>query len=222
MLWGKQAPVVWAVVALGVLGALPVVAGLTVLAQVGGPYEVRSSVVGAGGGNSTGGPFSLQGTIGQVDAGQMVSGTLEVRGGFWPRVTLPTPTPPPPPPKPSGADLAVFKSASPDPGRVGQSLTYTILVTNAGPGVATGVLLTDTLPSTVNLVSISASQGSCIGVGSVTCNLGNIGAGFSASVTIVVQPTAAGKVSNTVQVWTSTPDPQTSNNQATITTTVNP
>lgn len=132
------------------------------------------------------------------------------------------PRPPPPPPKPSGANLAVFKSASPDPVRVGSNLTYTIVVTNAGPDTATGVLLTDTLPSTVDLVSISPSQGSCIGVGSVTCNLGNIGAGFSASVTIVVRPTQAGKASNTVAVWANEPDPQMGNNRATVTTLVNP
>ncbi|MFN3973870.1 MAG: DUF11 domain-containing protein [Dehalococcoidia bacterium] len=122
---------------------------------------------------------------------------------------MPTPTPPlPPPPKPAGADLVVIKSASPDPVRVGSNLTYTIVVTNLGPAVATGVLLTDTLSPVMNLVSISPSQGTCTGVGSVSCNLGNIGVGFSVSVTIVVVPTETGKHPNSVQVWANEPDPR--------------
>lgn len=46
-----------------------------------------STVDGGGAQSSTGGPFSLDGTIGQPDAGTpplMSGGTLQLAGGFWP------------------------------------------------------------------------------------------------------------------------------------------
>ncbi len=47
------------------------------------------------------------------------------------------------------ADLAVVKYADPEPGVAGESITYTIVISNIGAGIATGVTLTDTLhPST--------------------------------------------------------------------------
>ncbi|MCX6026041.1 MAG: hypothetical protein NTY23_07275 [Chloroflexi bacterium] len=53
------------------------------LAQSGGGYELTWSTIDGGGGASTGGDYSLAGTIGQPDAGQMSSGSYEVGGGFW-------------------------------------------------------------------------------------------------------------------------------------------
>jgi hypothetical protein len=39
--------------------------------------------VDAGGGTSTGGVYSVSGTIGQPDAGAMVGGNFTLQGGFW-------------------------------------------------------------------------------------------------------------------------------------------
>lgn len=53
-------------------------------AQSGGGYELRWFTIDAGGGTSTGGPYSLSGTIGQPDAGAlMTGGTYSLVGGFW-------------------------------------------------------------------------------------------------------------------------------------------
>lgn len=39
--------------------------------------------VDGGGGTSSGGDYTLSGTIGQADAGQMQGGDYQLHGGFW-------------------------------------------------------------------------------------------------------------------------------------------
>jgi uncharacterized repeat protein (TIGR01451 family) len=108
------------------------------------------------------------------------------------------------------ADLEISKADSPDPVTVGDNLTYTITVTNNGPDAAANVVVTDTLPSGVTFVS--ASPGCVHAAGVVTCNLGNIPAGSSVTITIVVTVTAPGTISNTATVTSDTLDPNTANN----------
>src|SRR5262249_30205427 len=111
-----------------------------------------------------------------------------------------------------GADLIIAKTDAPDPVQAGQNLTYTITVGNNGPLPATGVTVTDTVPSGVTFVSASANQGSCTGTSTVTCALGNLGTGASAIVTITVRPSTAGTLTNTASVQGSESDPDTANN----------
>jgi uncharacterized repeat protein (TIGR01451 family) len=122
---------------------------------------------------------------------------------------------------PPSADLSITKSDSPDPVTVGSNLTYTITVKNNGPSTATGVTMTDPLPATVTFVSATPSQSNCTGTATVTCNLGSLTNGASATVTIVVTPTQAGSLSNTATVAANETDPNLSNNSATEPTTVN-
>jgi hypothetical protein len=53
-------------------------------AQSGGPYTIQRSVIAGGGGSSTGGNFTLQGTIGQGVVGAMGNASDTLAGGFWP------------------------------------------------------------------------------------------------------------------------------------------
>jgi uncharacterized repeat protein (TIGR01451 family) len=121
-------------------------------------------------------------------------------------------------------DVSVTKTGSPDPAKVGQNLTYTITVRNVGSTFATGVTLTDQLPKNAGFGSVSTTQGSCTlkpAKRLVTCNLGAIAEGASATVTIVVKPTQKGTITNTATA--SAPgDSNTSNNSATATTVVRP
>src|SRR5690242_16965649 len=66
-----------------------------VYAQVGGGFDLSWSTIDGGGGTfSTGGAYSVGGTIGQPDAGTLQGGTYAVRGGFWGATASgPLPTP---------------------------------------------------------------------------------------------------------------------------------
>ena len=86
------------------------------------------------------------------------------------------------------ADLSLAKADSPDPVLLGQQLTYTLTLSNAGPSIGSRVTFTDPLPGGVTLVSSSASQGTCAGTSTITCTIGDLASGDSATVTIVVIP----------------------------------
>ena len=68
----------WALLALLLL--IPALA----LAQSGGGYDLTWSTIDGGGATfSTGGPYSLGGTVGQADAGVLTGGGYTLAGGFW-------------------------------------------------------------------------------------------------------------------------------------------
>ncbi|GDY22096.1 hypothetical protein LBMAG56_34430 [Verrucomicrobiota bacterium] len=46
-------------------------------------FSISPSVIASGGGTSTGGVFSVSGTIGQLAAGNLAGGNLTLQGGFW-------------------------------------------------------------------------------------------------------------------------------------------
>jgi hypothetical protein len=47
------------------------------------PFTIDSSTIDGGGGTSSGGRFTVTGTIGQPDASDMRGGAFSVAGGFW-------------------------------------------------------------------------------------------------------------------------------------------
>ena len=101
---------------------------------------------------------------------------------------------------PQGADLSVTIDDAPDPTLLETNLTYNILVTNHGPNNASGVVLTDALPVNLTFVSATPSQGNCSGTTTVSCNLGSLVNGASASVTLVVKTKSVGTAANTASV----------------------
>lgn len=124
-------------------------------------------------------------------------------------------------PQPS-ADLQVTKADRPDPVTAGSNITYTVTVRNNGPDRATGVRVTDTVPAGATFVSANASQGNCTGRTTVTCNLGALESGDTATITIVLRARGAGTITNTARVEANQADAAAANNVAAETTTVNP
>jgi uncharacterized repeat protein (TIGR01451 family) len=122
-----------------------------------------------------------------------------------------------------GADLAVTMTAAPAFVLQGGPLTYTISVTNNGPFPAQGVVLNNSLPPNVNLISATTTQG-VISAGAATVQIGDLGLGVNVVVTLVVSPTTTGNLTASTQVTLSPAetDPISFNNSASVTVTVGP
>jgi hypothetical protein len=58
---------------------------------LGQSYSIDWQTIDGGGGTSTGGVYSVTGTIGQPDAGTMSGGNFSVTGGFWGLYAVQTP-----------------------------------------------------------------------------------------------------------------------------------
>jgi uncharacterized repeat protein (TIGR01451 family) len=128
-------------------------------------------------------------------------------------------TPPPPPPPPPNVDLTIAKEDSADPISVGRVVQYTITVTNNGPGKATDVVVTDTVPAGLEIVSVRANQGTCSTSGRViTCRLGGLTPRSKAVVKVRARGTVPGSVVNTARVTGDQPDPNPNNNTTSETT----
>ncbi|CBL47281.1 Rhs family protein [gamma proteobacterium HdN1] len=94
-------------------------------------------------------------------------------------------------------------------------VTYKVNVQNAGGSAAENVVLTNTFPATeVNLVSYTASQGTCT-EDAGSCDLGTISAGQTATVTLIANKGKKAKENFSASVTTSSEESNTDNNSAT-------
>lgn len=122
------------------------------------------------------------------------------------------------------ADLRITKSATPYPVVPGGSVTYTIIATNDGPSDAQAVEISDPMPAGLTATAATSSLGSCTLGATVSCAIGTLGVGASATVSIAatVVSSATAAVGNTVSIMSSTNDPDASDNSATATTPLAP
>jgi uncharacterized repeat protein (TIGR01451 family) len=128
------------------------------------------------------------------------------------------------------ADLGISVGATPNPIKTGPKafLTYTVTLKNAGPSQASGIAISDPLPSFTQFQSLSQPAGAtcstpAVGAsGTLKCNLASLNAGATAQFTIVVKVVAskAMTITNTVTATSQSVDPDPSDNQASASTVV--
>ncbi|MHC4224134.1 MAG: IPT/TIG domain-containing protein, partial [Planctomycetota bacterium] len=122
----------------------------------------------------------------------------------------------------TNADLALSKTDDADPIEAGDTFTYSISVTNNGPQEAADVVVEDTLPGELTLLSTSGCAEDPVAV--PTCTLGTVSAGSSSSYTISVStdPDTFVTITNQATVGSvSVNDPSPTNNLGSEDTTVN-
>jgi fibronectin-binding autotransporter adhesin len=133
----------------------------------------------------------------------------------------------------TSATLTVVNSADTSltgtaPATIGRSTAYTYVETihNIGPGPATKIVFTDTLPAGVTFVSATSTSGTCTATTTtpvkVTCMPpGSLASGGTITITInVISPAAAGTITNKVTVKSAELDLNAKNNSLTQKTTV--
>lgn len=114
-------------------------------------------------------------------------------------------------------DLALAGAGSASSIALGETVTYTLGITNSGPAAAAGVVLTNYLPANVLLVGVDASQGAwSLGDGIVVADLGTLSGGAGAGLTITVKPSLVGWVTNRATISRVGPDGFAGNNAVTM------
>jgi uncharacterized repeat protein (TIGR01451 family) len=129
----------------------------------------------------------------------------------------------------TAADLAITGTLSLGTGQqyvsAGNQATFSYTVTNRGPDLATNITVTDNLSATgipVTFISATATSGSCsqtaTGNSTAVCTITSLQSGSTATVTVVLTPTAAGSFNGgvvSVSAANNT-DPDLTNNSVSI------
>ncbi len=115
------------------------------------------------------------------------------------------------------ADVSITKSATaPSPLVIGSPVSYTLTASNAGPGSASTVVVTDVLPSNLTYVSTTCAGAMAAGQ-TFTWNVGTLANGANVACNIVTSVNAFGPISNTANITSSTGDPSSANNSGNAT-----
>ncbi len=120
----------------------------------------------------------------------------------------------------TAADLALTKVADRNTVRPGEDVTFTITLTNLGPDAATNVTFGDPVPDQLDFVSITCSEGGAT-VSRSFCTVASVASGASVTATLVVSvitnPVRSDRrFENGAFVTSDTPDPNSSNNTASV------
>ncbi|MEY2681402.1 MAG: hypothetical protein RL661_1633, partial [Pseudomonadota bacterium] len=117
---------------------------------------------------------------------------------------------------PQSADLAVSKSVDNPTPFVGDTVQFTIVVTNQGPNYTLGVNLLDNLPSGYRFVSATPSSGS-YDASNGQWTVGSLASGGTETLTIRAVVLGSGAYTNGASVSYSTmPDPNGQNNASSV------
>ena len=124
-------------------------------------------------------------------------------------------------------DVTLVKSVTPTSAKAGDAITYTLTFSNAGPGTATGVIITDSVPVSVTGVSVSRSGAVITDTGATPAYVWQVQdlspneSGIITLTGVLSSPLAAGIFTNTATI-TATVDSNPANNSDTAEVTVMP
>jgi uncharacterized repeat protein (TIGR01451 family) len=121
------------------------------------------------------------------------------------------------------SDISVVKTSDKTTANVGDVITYTISVANAGPNDATQVRVTDVLPSNLTFVSSTSTLGS-YATSTGVWTIGDLLNNASTTLTLVANINSGTEGQTILNQATSTAaqtDPNNSNNVSTVTTSIN-
>lgn len=174
-------------------------------------------------------PWTGSQSIGDLAVGERV--TVLLRGVVDPLTTgiltnvaqVSSPTPDPNPdnntatvetPVTEQADLSVVKVGAPKPAAVGDLVTYTLAVANAGPVNAENTVLSDPLPDALASPEVSLDGGRSFQPWAGTLALGTLLPGQAQTILLrgTVRASADALLINTATVQSDTPDPNPDNN----------
>jgi len=121
----------------------------------------------------------------------------------------------------SAADLSIVKLGSSDTVVTGDTLTYTLLLANAGPEIANNVIVTDVIPTALSNPEYSFNNGAWLPWTGML-NVGNLAENTNATLQIrsTVDVTASDSITNTATISSDTLDPNLDNNSSTLQTNV--
>ncbi len=126
---------------------------------------------------------------------------------------------------PPRADLSIVKTG-PAQVNAGDTISYEIAVSNAGPDTAINLRMTDTLPAGVTFVSAAGNGWSCDNNGNITitCDRARLADGATApDITVTVRtPDTAQTLVNHANVVADTSDPTANNNASSASTALVP
>ena len=118
-------------------------------------------------------------------------------------------------------DMSITMTDSIDPVVAGRAFDYTLTIGNTGSDV-TEVTVTDSLPAELDFLYATPSQGTCEFSDPVlTCNLGAMASGGTATVVVTVSANTGGTVTNEASVSANDTETNPGNNTDSENTTVN-
>ncbi len=123
----------------------------------------------------------------------------------------------------SAADMGLGMTASPTNVVATSNVTFSVTATNYGPGTATNIVITDTLPAGCSFVSASATVGSTsTNALGLIWSISSLATNAGGRVDLVVQTSVPGVVSNVAAVVTGSADLNADDDVASATVTVIP
>ena len=113
------------------------------------------------------------------------------------------------PPLPSSADLSLTKTVDVPTPDVGNDVVFTITVSNAGPSTATGVVVTDQLPS--GFTYVADNSGGSYNPATGAWSVGTLAVSVNQVLTITATVNDTGNYTNLAEVTANEIDPNTNN-----------